>query len=189
MTGGSTPARSPAPATITSAAAIRLSVGGNDRSTEVSGVIADNNPCGCTPGPGALEKVGLGTMILSGANTYTGGTTITAGTLQLGNGGARIDRRRCRRTTPRSRSIDPMPISSPARSRAAARFSRTAPARRRSTAVNTYSRRHHDQRRRAGALRRGQHRQFERRDQQRHLRHFGHHRAEPRSRTCPARAS
>ncbi len=65
-----------------------LSVGGNDRSTEVSGVIADNNPCGCTTGPGALEKVGLGTMILSGANTYTGGTTITAGMLQLGNGGA-----------------------------------------------------------------------------------------------------
>ncbi|HEV7407128.1 MAG TPA: autotransporter-associated beta strand repeat-containing protein [Bradyrhizobium sp.] len=65
-----------------------LVVGGNDRSTEVSGVIADNNPCGCTTGPGALEKVGLGTMILSGDNTYTGGTTITAGTLQLGNGGA-----------------------------------------------------------------------------------------------------
>jgi autotransporter-associated beta strand protein len=64
-----------------------LSVGGNDRSTEVSGVIADT--CGCGPGgPGALEKVGLGTMILSGTNTYTGGTTITAGTLQLGNGGA-----------------------------------------------------------------------------------------------------
>ena len=65
-----------------------LVAGGNDRSTEVSGVIADNNPCGCTTGPGALEKVGLGTMILSGDNTYTGGTTITAGTLQLGNGGA-----------------------------------------------------------------------------------------------------
>jgi fibronectin-binding autotransporter adhesin len=65
-----------------------LVVGGSDRSTEVSGVIADNNPCGCTTGPGALEKTGLGTMILSGANTYTGGTTITAGMLQLGNGGA-----------------------------------------------------------------------------------------------------
>ena len=54
----------------------------------MSGVIADNNPCGCTTGPGALEKAGLGTLILSGTNTYTGGTTITAGTLQLGNGGA-----------------------------------------------------------------------------------------------------
>jgi fibronectin-binding autotransporter adhesin len=65
-----------------------LVVGGNDHSTEVSGVIADNNPCGCTTGPGALEKAGLGTMILSGTNTYSGGTTISAGTLQLGNGGA-----------------------------------------------------------------------------------------------------
>jgi fibronectin-binding autotransporter adhesin len=64
-----------------------LVAGGNNLSTEVSGVIADNNPCGCTTGRGTLEKVGTGTLILSGTNTYTGGTTITAGTLQLGNGG------------------------------------------------------------------------------------------------------
>ncbi|WP_375415085.1 beta strand repeat-containing protein, partial [uncultured Bradyrhizobium sp.] len=62
-----------------------LVTGGNDRSTEVSGVIDDNNLCGCTTGPGALEKIGVGTLTLSGANSYTGGTTITAGTLQLGN--------------------------------------------------------------------------------------------------------
>ena len=61
-----------------------LSVGGNNLSTEVSGVIADS--CGCSPGVGALTKVGTGTLTLSGTNTYTGGTTITAGTLQLGNG-------------------------------------------------------------------------------------------------------
>ncbi len=36
---------------------------------------------------GALVKDGVGTLVLSGANTYTGGTTISAGTLQLGNGG------------------------------------------------------------------------------------------------------
>jgi len=33
-------------------------------------------------GTGSLEKTDLGTLILTGANTYTGGTTITAGTLQ-----------------------------------------------------------------------------------------------------------
>jgi len=33
---------------------------------------------------GSLTKVGLGILILSGDNNYTGGTMITAGTLQLG---------------------------------------------------------------------------------------------------------
>ena len=35
-----------------------------------------------------------GTLILSGNNTYTGGTTISAGTLQLGNGGTNREHRR-----------------------------------------------------------------------------------------------
>lgn len=35
----------------------------------------------------ALTKSGTGTQVLSADNTYTGGTTITAGQLQLGNGG------------------------------------------------------------------------------------------------------
>ncbi|MGX5776916.1 autotransporter-associated beta strand repeat-containing protein [Methylorubrum zatmanii] len=34
-----------------------------------------------------LEKIGGGTLVLSGDNTYSGGTTVTAGTLQVGNGG------------------------------------------------------------------------------------------------------
>jgi len=38
-------------------------------------------------GTGGLVKQGPGTLVLTGANTYGGGTTISAGTLQLGNGG------------------------------------------------------------------------------------------------------
>ncbi|MBT2323621.1 autotransporter-associated beta strand repeat-containing protein, partial [Variovorax paradoxus] len=38
-------------------------------------------------GTGALRQQGTGTTVLTGANSYTGGTTIAAGTLQLGNGG------------------------------------------------------------------------------------------------------
>ena len=56
-----------------------LTVGSNNLSTEVSGVIADT--CGCGPGGGALVKIGTGTLTLSGANTYSGGTTVNAGVL------------------------------------------------------------------------------------------------------------
>ncbi len=38
-------------------------------------------------GSGQIVKLGSGTLILTGNNTYSGGTTISAGTLQLGNGG------------------------------------------------------------------------------------------------------
>ncbi|MGH8157709.1 MAG: autotransporter outer membrane beta-barrel domain-containing protein [Rhodanobacter sp.] len=38
-------------------------------------------------GPGKLDKVDLGTLILTGNNTYIGGTTISDGILQLGDGG------------------------------------------------------------------------------------------------------
>ncbi|UWU68841.1 autotransporter domain-containing protein [Bradyrhizobium sp. NC92] len=61
-----------------------LAVGSNNRSTEVSGVIGDYDPCGCGPiGPGSLEKVGSGTLILSGANTYTGSTNVNGGILRV----------------------------------------------------------------------------------------------------------
>jgi outer membrane autotransporter protein len=62
-----------------------LTVGGNNLSTTVSGVIQDGGSAGGTGG--SLVKVGTGTLTLTGANTYSGGTTISAGTLQLGNGG------------------------------------------------------------------------------------------------------
>ena len=50
-----------------------LTVGGNDRSTEVSGVIAGTG--------GSLVKTGTGTMTLSGVNTYAGATTVDDGAL------------------------------------------------------------------------------------------------------------
>jgi mucin-19 len=39
-------------------------------------------------GPGRLTKLGKNTLTLSGDNSYTGGTTISAGTLRLGSAGA-----------------------------------------------------------------------------------------------------
>jgi len=42
---------------------------------------------GTISGSGALQQNGTGTTVLTATNTYSGGTTINAGTLQLGNGG------------------------------------------------------------------------------------------------------
>jgi autotransporter-associated beta strand protein len=53
-----------------------LTVGGNNLSTEVSGAIQDGGVSG-----GSLVKVGTGTLLLSGFNTYTGATRVNAGTL------------------------------------------------------------------------------------------------------------
>ncbi|KRB01660.1 adhesin [Devosia sp. Root685] len=58
----------------------------------VGGGIIDTNGynIGIAPviaGGGSLTKDGVGMLTLTGANIYGGGTTITAGTLQLGNGG------------------------------------------------------------------------------------------------------
>ncbi len=62
-----------------------LIVGLNGLSTTVSGTINDG---GASGGIGAsLVKLGAGTLVLSGDNTYTGLTAILAGTLQLGDGG------------------------------------------------------------------------------------------------------
>ena len=42
---------------------------------------------GAISGTGSVEQRGTGTTRLAATNTYTGGTTISAGTLELGNGG------------------------------------------------------------------------------------------------------
>jgi autotransporter-associated beta strand protein len=55
-----------------------LTIGSNNLSTTFSGVISDN-------GLGSLIKTGNGKLTLSGANTYTGGTTINGGTLYVTN--------------------------------------------------------------------------------------------------------
>jgi outer membrane autotransporter protein len=41
---------------------------------------------GTLTGTGTLNKTGAGTVVLAGVNTYGGGTTISDGTLQIGNG-------------------------------------------------------------------------------------------------------
>ncbi|PQA71538.1 autotransporter-associated beta strand repeat-containing protein, partial [Brucella oryzae] len=47
----------------------------------------DNTLSGIVAGTGTLTKTGAGVLTLAGNNTYVGGTAITAGTLQIGNGG------------------------------------------------------------------------------------------------------
>ncbi len=63
--------------------ATTLALNGTTGTTTFSGAIGNG------PGSGALSlsKTGASTQILTGANTYTGTTTISAGSLQLGNGG------------------------------------------------------------------------------------------------------
>jgi autotransporter-associated beta strand protein len=59
----------------------QLTVGSNNLSTAVSGFIQDGGMAGGTGG--SLVKVGLGTLTLSGTNSYTGATTVNAGTLAV----------------------------------------------------------------------------------------------------------
>ena len=55
---------------------ITLAAGGGTVQTD-----ADTTLTGVISGPGALTKTGVANLILTGANTYGGGTTVSAGTL------------------------------------------------------------------------------------------------------------
>ena len=57
--------------------------GSNSGSNTISGIIVDNSSSNTT----AVTKAGAGEWILSGVNTYTGGTTLSVGTLQLSGSG------------------------------------------------------------------------------------------------------
>ncbi|WP_421998886.1 autotransporter outer membrane beta-barrel domain-containing protein [Reyranella sp.] len=58
-----------------------ITVGGNNLSTTVSGVIQDGGIGGGTGG--SLTKIGSGALTLTGANTYSGGTTINSGLINF----------------------------------------------------------------------------------------------------------
>jgi fibronectin-binding autotransporter adhesin len=85
-------------ATTVSAGTLQVGAGG-DRGTLGTGSIVNNsrivfNRTGTLTvnsvisGVGAVTNLGTGTVILAANNTYVGDTTIAAGTLQVGNGGA-----------------------------------------------------------------------------------------------------
>jgi outer membrane autotransporter protein len=82
--------------TTMAAGTVQLGAGGNSGS--IVGNVVDNGTLafdrgdiavfsGVISGTGAVTQIGAGTTILDAASTYTGGTRIIAGVLQLGSGG------------------------------------------------------------------------------------------------------
>ena len=91
--------------TTISAGTLQLGSGGTTGS--ITGNVIDNGVlsfnrsdsvtfAGTISGAGSVNQIGIGTTILTATNTYTGGTTISAGTLQIGNGGNNGQHRRRR---------------------------------------------------------------------------------------------
>ncbi|MFA9438637.1 autotransporter outer membrane beta-barrel domain-containing protein [Uliginosibacterium sp. sgz301328] len=77
-----------ATADMTSSRAVILGPGGGTFETETAtGVATTLQLDGTIANVGSLTKTGTGTLLLTANNRYFGGTTISAGTLQLGNGG------------------------------------------------------------------------------------------------------
>ena len=75
-----------------------LQIGNGSTSGAIVGDVVDNGTlafnrsdtyvfAGAISGLGNLAQTGAGTTVLTGASTYSGNTTIAAGTLQIGNGG------------------------------------------------------------------------------------------------------
>jgi len=62
---------------------VDLGIGSNNLSTSFSGVIHDGGILGGTGG--SLTKIGSGVLILTGTNTYSGGTNISEGVLLINN--------------------------------------------------------------------------------------------------------
>jgi len=66
-----------------------VTMGGNAATINSSGAATTFvTLAGNVNGTAGFTKAGAGNLILTGANTYSGGTTINAGTLQIGNGGS-----------------------------------------------------------------------------------------------------
>lgn len=62
-------------------------LGANGGSIDITNAATSNGVLNALSGSGGLTKLGAGTFTLHGDNSYTGGTTISAGTLQIGSGG------------------------------------------------------------------------------------------------------
>jgi autotransporter-associated beta strand protein len=71
--------------TFSSARAVTLNAGGGTFNTNAGTALTLTS---AVTGSGGLTKAGGGTLTLLAANTYSGGTTVNAGTLQLGPGGS-----------------------------------------------------------------------------------------------------